>query len=61
MGKKWIMGAVEGREPWSWRKARERGTEENTQENISPEPLARKTKGADFQEFLQPASLEDWN
>lgn len=29
-------------------------------ENTSPKLLARKTRGADFCEFVQPAGFQDW-
>lgn len=56
------MVAMDGRDPGSWRRVRDRGAHRRMyKENISPEPLAREMRGADFQEFLQPASFEDWN
>lgn len=51
---KQIVGAVEEREPWSWTKARESGKHrEMHKENNSPKPLARKTREAEFCEFLR--------
>ena len=44
-----ISGAVEVREPWSWRKARESGTHKDKHKgSILPKPLAGKMRGADF-------------
>lgn len=60
MGEKQISDVVEGREPWSGRTIREREAYRGThRENTSPKPLARKTRGGDFCEFLQPAGIED--
>lgn len=42
LGDKWITGAVEGRDPWSESKARERGREECTavwRKRILPQSL----------------------
>ena len=45
-GEEGIMGAVEGREPWSQRKARQKGAHREThKENTSPMPLAGEKKG----------------
>lgn len=42
----WIMGAVEGRELWSRRRVKERGTHKGLhKENISPELLAGRMRG----------------
>ena len=58
-GKKWIMDAVEGKQLCFQSKVRERGMHRGTQkESLSPKPLAWKTTGADFCEFLQPARLK---
>ena len=50
MEEKWITSAVEGREPWSQTKEREREKERERgahrgmhKENTSPKPLAGKT------------------
>ena len=52
LGKKWIMSAVEGRELWSQREARERRVHRGLhKENSSPKPLTGKTKEIDFHEF----------
>ena len=55
------MGAVEGRELWSWGKGRDRRMYKGLHKNISPKPLAGQTRGTDFREFLQAAGLEDWS
>lgn len=48
------QGVAEGREPWSQRRATERGTHKGTHKlNISPKPLAQKTRDW-ICEFLQP-------
>lgn len=38
---------------------KERGAYRTHKDNISPKPLAGKTRGADFHEFLQQAGLKD--
>ena len=55
----WFRGetahrAAEGREPWAQRRATEKGAHRGTvhKEIISPKPLAWKTRGAEFCEFL---------
>ena len=59
MGEKRIQGAAEGREPSSWRKARERKAHREThKEKVSPKTLAGKTRGAEFHEFLHPMGLK---
>lgn len=53
------MDSLEGREPGSWRRVREKETHREIQkENIFPKPLAWKTRGAEFHEFLQPVGFE---
>lgn len=37
---------------------REDHIEDCTKENTSPKPLTKKTRGADYPEFLQPAELK---
>lgn len=62
LGKKQIMGDVVGRKPWIWRKVRENGVHRNTHnENTYAKPLARKMRGADSHEFLQPVGLKHWS
>ena len=52
MGEKWVLGAVEGREPWSCRKVKESGAHrEMHKKNTSPKLLAEKTKGMIFVTF----------
>ena len=59
LGEKGIMGAAEGREPWSWRKERRSGTHKDMhKENPSPEPLSGKMKEAEFYEFLKIVGLK---
>lgn len=61
MEEKQIIDDVEGKEPWSWRKAREsRVHREVHKENTFSKPLARNMKGADFGEFFQPVRIKDW-
>lgn len=49
---------VEEREPYLCSKTRERRTHSGThKDNIFPKPLAGKTTGVDFCEFLQSAGL----
>ena len=56
------MRMVEGREPRSQRKVRERGAHKKMhKENTFPKPLAGKTRRADFHGFLQPVGLEGWS
>ena len=60
MGKNQITGAKGEREPWLQRKARENGVHRDEhKEGTSPKPLARKRRGAEFHEILQPAGLKD--
>lgn len=56
-----MTGAVEGKEPWSWRKVREGRTHRNMHKNTSPKPLAGGVKGAEFCECFQPTGLKDWS
>ena len=56
-----MVGAVKGMEQWLWRRVRERNIQGNTQGRGSPKPLALKTRGAEFCEFLQPVGLKIWN
>ena len=59
LGKKQIAVAVEGREPWLWRKGRERRVHRDThKENTSQSQLAGKLEGMIFQEFLQLVALK---
>lgn len=56
-----MASATEGREPCLQRKARESGVHRDKhKENSSPKPLAGKTRGTNFHEFLQPVGFEDW-
>ena len=48
VGEKWTLAAVEGREPWSWRRERERGAHRGAHKNVSLLPLAWKTRGLNF-------------
>ena len=61
MGKNGPQGAAEGREPLSQKKVRDSGMHRDKHKNISPKPLAGKTRGAKFGEFLQPVGLKDWS
>ena len=62
MGEKQFIGAVKKREPWSWRKVRERSTQGNAQgESFTKFPLAWKTRQAELQEFLQSLRLKTWS
>lgn len=62
IGEKWIPAAVKGREPWSQRRARERGAHGNAQgEYILKSRLAWKMIGAYFCEFLQPVEHKAWS
>ena len=46
LGDKWIMGAVEGKDPLSWRRARDGGAHRGTfKKNITPESLTRGMRG----------------
>ena len=54
LGEKWIIGAVQGREPLSWRNTRKRESHSRTyKRNATPEPLAWEMRGPEFVEFLQ--------
>lgn len=56
---KLITGAVEGREPWSQRKAREsEASRDKHNNNTYPKPLPGKRRGAEFCEFLQPGETQ---
>lgn len=56
------MVAVDGRHPWSQRRVRDRRAHRRMhKENISPKPLAGKTRVAEFHEFLQPEGIKAWN
>ena len=57
-----ILAAAEGRESRLWIRVRERGTHRGThKENISPYPLAWKTRGTELREFLPPVVLKVWS
>ena len=43
-----ITGAAEGRELWSWRKLRERSTQEDTQGEQFPEAIGWEKEGLIF-------------
>ena len=53
------MVTAVGREPWSWRSARDRLTRRGVHWEVeSPQQLAWKVRGAEFCEFVQPAELK---
>ena len=60
LGEKQIKDAMEEREPWFWRRVRqrERSTQGNAQEEYLPKIIAWKMRGAEFHEFLQLVELK---
>lgn len=53
------MGAVEGRELWSWGKMRKSRTHKDMhRENTFPKPLSGKMRRADFLEFYNQQGLK---
>lgn len=56
------MVAMDGRDPWSWRRVRDRGAHRRMhKENISPKSLAENMRGVEFHKFLQSVGLKDWS
>ena len=61
LGKKWIVAAVEGREPWSHRRMKQKRAQNVThREKIPLKALAWKMRGIEFHEFFELVSLKAW-
>ena len=61
MGDKWVVAIAVGRDPWSWRRARDRLSHRGVHwENKSLQQLAWKVRGAGFHEFLRASGLKAW-
>lgn len=59
LGKKWIRLLKRGRSHMAFKKAkRDRSTQRNYKEDISPKQLAWKLRGDELYEFLQPVGLK---
>lgn len=60
LGEKQMAGAVEGKEPWSWRKLKEWNAQIYAQEHFS-KATSERMSGTEFCECFQPAGLKDWS
>ena len=62
IGRKWPMAAVVGREPQSWRRARDSLAQgEPTPERGMPIAIGLKARGSESWKLLQPTGLKAWS